>query len=399
MINFQDISNYIQCSLVPENFEPWQIAIFGAFAVAFLIQMCWWCGFFTNLFRYNRKFIRNRVKFNFEQPEVSVIICAKNEEENLKKNLPLIMSQLYPAYEVIVINDASSDDTEMVLAEMKLQYPNLRTTYVPEKAKFVDSKKFAITLGIKAAKNDILVFTDADCIPGSKDWLGNIVRHFDSKTDIVLGYGAYSYSGTLLSRMQVLDTLFIAMQYLNYSLAGKTYMGVGRNMAYRKSMFLKSRGFASHLNLQSGDDDLFINEVATSKNTKVEVQPESRTISEPKATFKLWMRQKERHISTGSFYKAGTKWLIGTEMAWRVLFYGLFIATAVIGNYVTLAIAALMFIVRLLTQYIIIRKSAAVLGEHQFKAGVLLLDICIPLINLGIDLKIRLSGGAVYKWK
>lgn len=398
-MNLQEIVNYIQCSLAPENFELWQIAIFGVLAVAFVIQMCWWCSFFTGLFRYNRKFNRNRIKFNFEQPEVSVIICARNEEENLKRNIPVIMSQLYPSYEVIVINDASYDDTEMVLAEMKLQYPNLRTTYVPDNAKFIDSKKFALSLGIKAAKNDILVFTDADCTPASKDWLGNIVRHFDSRTDIVLGYGAYSYRNTFLSKLQVLDTLFIAMQYLNYSLAGKTYMGVGRNMAYRKSMFLKSRGFASHLNLQSGDDDLFINEVATSKNTKIEIQPECKTISEPKDTFKMWMRQKERHLSTGAYYKAGTKWLIGTEMAWRVLFYGALIATAVVGNYVTLAIAALLFIIRYITQYAIIKKSAATLNERHFKASVLLIDICIPLINLGLDIKTKLSGGTVYKWK
>ena len=189
------------------------------------------------------------------------------------------------------------------------------------------------------------------------------------------------------------------MQYLNYSLAGKTYMGVGRNMAYRKSMFLKSRGFASHLNLQSGDDDLFINEVATSKNTKIEIQPECKTISEPKDTFKMWMRQKERHLSTGAYYKAGTKWLIGTEMAWRVLFYGALIATVVVGNYVTLAIAALLFIIRYITQYAIIKKSAATLNERHFKASVLLIDICIPLINLGLDIKTKLSGGTVYKWK
>ncbi len=398
-MNFQEILNYIQCSLAQENFEIWQIAVFGVFGLAFFVQMCWWCCYFTRLLSYNRKFNRNLIKFNFEQPEVTVIICAKNEEENLKKNLPLIMDQLYPKYDVVVINDASSDDTDMVLAEMKLQYPNLRTTYVPEKAKFIDSKKFAVSLGIKAAGTDILVFTDADCAPASKDWLSNIVRHFNSSTDIVLGYGAYSYNGTFLNRLQVLDTMFIAMQYLNYSLSGNTYMGVGRNMAYRKSMFIRSKGFSSHLNLQSGDDDLFINEVATPTNTQIEVQPESRTISEPKPTFKTWIRQKERHISTGAYYKIKTKFMLGTEMAWRVLFYCALIASAVIGNPVTCSIVALLFLVRYLTQYIILKKSASILGEHHFKIGFILLDVLIPLINLGIDIKIRLSGGSVYKWK
>lgn len=399
MMDWSQIVDYISCSLVIESFEIWQLVIFGLFVVAFLVQTCWWLGYFTNIFRYNRKFLKNRIKFNYTYPEVSVIICAKNEEENLKKNLPVILNQLYPSYEVIVVNDASYDNTEEVLAEMKLKYPHLRSTYVPDKAKFIDSKKFAVTLGIKAAKNDILLFTDADCVPQSKDWLANMVRNFDDKTEIVLGYGAYKHRCGVLNWLQVFDTMFIAIQYLNYSLAGKTYMGVGRNMAYRKSMFLNSKGFTAHLNLQSGDDDLFINEVATKTNTKIEIQPENQTISEPKETFKMWCRQKERHLSTGSHYKSSTKWLLGTELAFRVLFYTSFIATAIVGNYVTLGIAVLCFIIRYISQYVVINKSATILGERHYYCGILLLDTLIPLINLGIKIKSQLSGGTMYKWK
>ncbi|MCQ2351572.1 MAG: glycosyltransferase [Paludibacteraceae bacterium] len=389
----------IDCQHIIEGMTWWQLLIAGLLALAFLVQMFWWLRYFTGIFRYNRRFNKNRVKFNYEFPPVSVIICAKDEEHNLRNNLPVIMNQLYPEYEVIVVNDASYDNTEELLAEMKLKYPNLKSTYVPEKAKFIDSKKFALSLGIKAAQNEILVFTDADCTPASNDWLGNIVRNFDDGTDIVIGYGAYAKKPTLLNMFQVFDTMFIGMQYLNYSLAGKTYMGVGRNMAYRKSMFIKSKGFTSHLNLQSGDDDLFINEVATSDNTKIEIQPVSQTISEPKSTFNMWMRQKRRHLSTSGHYKASTKFMIGTELAFRTIFYVTFILSFVFGNCLIWALALLLFLIRYLTQYIIINKTATQLSERHYYFGIVAMDTLIPCINLCVSLKNLLSHGSSYKWK
>lgn len=402
-MDINQILQYIKEALAIGNFEQWQLIVFGVLAVAFLIQIYWWLRFFTGIFRYNRRFNKNKIKFNYAYPGVSVIICAKDEEYNLRHNLPAVLEQMYPNFEVIVVNDASYDNTDEVIAELKLKYPNLRSTYVPENAKFIDSKKFAMTLGIKAAQNDVMVFTDADCKPTSKDWLSNVVRHFDDNVDIVLGYGAYQHYGSLLNMFQVYDTLFIGMQYLNYSLAGKTYMGVGRNLAYKKSMFLSSRGFTPHLNLQSGDDDLFINEVATSRNTAIEIQPDSITISEPKGTFSSWKRQKERHLSTSGHYKASTKWLLGTEMASRFFFYAALVASAVIAgmlsNIVLGAVIALIFLFRYVSQYIIVNKTATQLNERHYWFGILAMDTILPLINLFISIGSKLSGGSSYKWK
>ncbi len=379
--------------------EVWQIVILSVFAISFLIQFIWWLTYFTGVLRYNRKIRKNIVKYNTTTPPVSVIICARDEEVNLAKNMPAIMSQEYPDYEVIVVNDSSIDDTEGVIAQLKIKYPNLRSTYVPETAKFIDSKKFALTLGIKSAANDILIFTDADCIPESNKWLSNIVRNFDDNTDIVLGYGAYEHKKTLLNCLQVFDTLFIGIQYFNYSLAGKTYMGVGRNLAYRKSLFLNSKGFSKHLDIQSGDDDLFINEVATPANTKVEFQKESKTISEPKANFHQWFRQKERHLSTGAYYKPSIKMLLGSEIAFRTLFYLSLIASLIVGNIDTAYIVAACFAARYALQYFIINKTASILGERHYYIGILLLDMLLPLINLSIHTISKAREGNVYKWK
>lgn len=382
-----------------EQFEVWQLAVFGIFIVAFIVQLVWWLTYFTGIIRYNRKVRKGKVKYSDAKPPVSVIICARDEEENLTHNIPLIMSQDYPDYEVIVVNDASTDATDEVIGQFLTQYPNMRTTYVPENAKFIDSKKFALTLGIKAAKNDILVFTDADCVPESNNWLDNIVRNFDEGTQIVLGYGAYKHKKSFLNWLQVFDTLFIGLQYFNYSLAGKTYMGVGRNLAYRKSMFLNSKGFSKHLDIQSGDDDLFIMEVSTQTNTKVEFQNGSKTISEPKPTLHQWFRQKERHLSTGSYYKTSTKMLIGSELAFRVFFYASLIASLIIGNFITAYIVAGCFVLRYITQYLIINRTATILGERHYYVGILFLDIVIPLINFFVNTHSKLRGGTVYKWK
>ncbi|OQA47994.1 MAG: Poly-beta-1,6-N-acetyl-D-glucosamine synthase [Bacteroidetes bacterium ADurb.Bin302] len=377
----------------------WLGIVIGCAFCFFIIQMVYYWGFFTNIFRFKRKCRKNKVSFLESFPPVSVIICAKNEEVNLNDKLPKVLEQDYPDYEVIVVNDSSSDESEEVLAIMKTRYERLHTTFVPENAKFIDSKKFALTLGIKAAKNEILIFTDADCEPRTDKWLKNIVRNFTEDTQIVLGYGGYKHKKSLLNYIIVFDTLFIAIQYLNYSLSGKTYMGVGRNMAYRKSMFIKSKGFTAHLNLQSGDDDLFINETATKTNTRIEISPDSITISEPKDTFSMWKRQKERHLSTSGHYRFGSKALIGAEVLSRGLFYASLIALIISFDLVASYIAAGMFLIRYITQYIIINLTAKQLGERKYYIGILALDILLPLINLNIQIKSLFRGKEKYKWK
>ena len=377
----------------------WLGIVIGCAFCFFIIQMVYYWGFFTNIFRFKRKCRKNKVSFLESFPPVSVIICVKNEEVNLNDKLPKVLEQDYPDYEVIVVNDSSSDETEEVLAIMKTRYERLHTTFVPENAKFIDSKKFALTLGIKAAKNEILIFTDADCEPKTEKWLKNIVRNFTEDTQIVLGYGGYKRKKSLLNYIIVFDTLFIAIQYLNYSLSGKTYMGVGRNMAYRKSMFIESKGFTAHLNLQSGDDDLFINETATKTNTRIEISPDSITISEPKDTFSMWKRQKERHLSTSGHYRFGSKALIGVEVFSRGLFYASLIALLISFDLVAAYIATGMFLIRYITQYIIINLTAKQLGERKYYIGILILDILLPLINLNIQIKSLFRGKEKYKWK
>lgn len=364
-----------------------------------LVQLYFYLRFYTAVFRHKRRIKKGKIKLLESLPEVSVIICARNEEENLKKHLPSILKQDYPNYEVIVINDRSYDDTETVLELLKKEYPHLKTSFVPHDAKYIDSKKIAVILGVKAAKNDILVFTDADCEAVSNKWLENMVRSFSGDTQIVLGYGAYNKNKSFTNFIQVFDTLFIGIQYLNYAIAGYPYMGVGRNMAYRKSFFEKSKGFSKHLDIQSGDDDLFVNDFARSKNTSVCIGTESFTTSEEKKTFSAFLAQKERHLSTSGRYKFSSKFILGTELGSRFLFYLGILATCIFALPYWYFIAPGAFLLRYIIQYIIINLNAKELGERKFYFGIGFMDILLPLINLYLYVVAYFRPKAHYKWK
>lgn len=381
------------------TFSTAELICLAVVFLSLLIQLYYYLRFYTAVFRNKRRIKKGKIKLLDTLPEVSVIICARNEEENLKKHLPSVLKQNYPNYEVIVINDRSIDNTETVLELLKKEYPHLKTSFVPHDAKYIDSKKIAVILGVKAAKNDILVFTDADCEIVSDKWLENMVRSFSQGTQIVLGYGAYNKNKSFANFAQVFDTLFIGIQYLNYAIAGYPYMGVGRNMAYRKSFFESSKGFSKHLDIQSGDDDLFVNDFARRKNTAVCVSAESITTSEEKKTFSAFLAQKERHLSTSSRYKFSSKFILGTELGSRFLFYLGILLTCVLQMPYWYYIAPGAFLLRYIVQYIIINLNAKEFGERKYFYGIGFLDILLPLINLYLYIVAYFRPKAHYKWK
>lgn len=288
--------------------------LFIAFLVFFVIQFVYHAFVFT--------------RFSFVQPKkdtpknipVSVIVCAKNEYENLQKNLPILVSQKYPNYELVLIDDASSDDTLELLEEYEKQYSFIKLVKVKNNEAFWGNKKFALTLGIKAAKNEYLLFTDADCYPTSENWISEMTSHFSFKKTIVLGYGAYEKNkGSFLNKIIRYETVLTAIQYFSWAKSGKPYMGVGRNLAYKKSEFFDVNGFINHIRVRSGDDDLFINEAATKLNTAICYNPEGFTYSKPKTTYSAWFNQKRRHVSTAKYYKGFDKFQLALFFISQVL--------------------------------------------------------------------------------
>lgn len=333
------------------------LVVFGVFAVAFLLQLWFYLGVFRRLAFYKPK---PRAALT---PPASVIICARNEDDNLVEFLPLVLAQDYPEFEVVVVNDCSFDNTGDVLEEFARKHRNLKVVTIKEDENFSHGKKFALMVGIKGARYEHLLMTDADCRPASKHWLRKMMSDFDEQTEVVLGYGAYEKSKGLLNKLIRFDTFTIALQYLSWGLAGKPYMGVGRNLAYRHSLFFRHKGFASHYHIQSGDDDLFINQAANGKNTRVEVDPETFTYSVPKRTFNGWIRQKKRHLTTAKHYNGATKSRLGLLSFSQYLFWLSFAAVLVLQfqPYIVLAI----WLFRFLIQLIIFKKSMDRLGEKD----------------------------------
>ncbi len=268
------------------------------FIVVVAVQLCYY------LIIFGKFAFAKAQKSNPKRIPVSVIVCAKNEAENVAKFVPLLMEQEYPDFEVVLIDDASSDSTLDLFEAFEKQYPNIKLVKVQNNEAFWGNKKFALTLGIKAAKKEYLLFTDADCYPTSKNWIKEMTSQFTLSKTIVLGYGAYEkIPNSFLNKIIRFETMLTAVQYFGWAKAGRPYMGVGRNLAYKKEEFFNVRGFMDHMKIRSGDDDLFINQAATKKNTTICFSHDSFTYSEPKKTFKNWFTQKRRHVSTAAHYK------------------------------------------------------------------------------------------------
>jgi len=295
---------------------------------------------------------------------VSIIICAKNEAQNLERNIPKILSQDYPEFEVVLINDASSDETEEVMEGFKLANNNVQQVNVVSNENFWGNKKYALTLGIKRAQYKHMIFTDADCIPASTKWLSHMASSFNEEKEIVLGYGAYEkIKGSWINKIIRFETLFTALQYFSWAKAGRPYMGVGRNLAYTAAIFYEQKGFINHIKVQSGDDDLFVNEASTRKNTAIQCSPESFTISTPKKTFASWITQKRRHVSTATHYKSLEKILLTLFYSSQFLFLAgaiMLLVTQYNWQWVVLAIA-----IRYLAAWVTVGYSAERLQEKD----------------------------------
>ncbi len=307
-------------------------------------------------------------------PPLSVIICARNEEENLRQNLPKILNQDYPEFEVILVNDFSEDDTKWLLKELCTQYQHLKVVEIAEHVRLKHGKKFAVSLGIKGAEHEHLVFTDADCIPQSDKWLRHMANAFGRGEEIVLGYSPYLKKPGFLNALIRFETFHTAMSYLSYALKGNAYMGVGRNLAYTKSLFFRGKGFAAHMHIPSGDDDLFVNQNATPHNTTICIHPEAQVWSEPKTTFSAYSQQKTRHAGASKAYRPSHRRMLAMQLISAALFYIAVIIAVVLYPqywYVVLGI----YLLRLLIQVLIYFPIMGKLQVKGLKWGLPFLDV------------------------
>jgi glycosyltransferase involved in cell wall biosynthesis len=328
------------------------------FSLLTIIQLYYYIRYFRLLAFYKNKAIDAQMEH-----AVSVIVCARDEADEIEVNLPGILVQSYRStHEVVVVNDNSHDDTKYLLDGLYKQFKQLHILELKQEAVHIPGKKFPLSMGIKAAKYELLLLTDADCVPASEHWLKKMQDAFVPGIEIVLGYGAYKKKKGILNLLVRFDAFHTAIQYLSSALGGKPYMGVGRNLAYKKELFFRHKGFATHRHFSGGDDDLFINGASTRTNTAVVIDPDAFTYSSAPSSWNEWVIQKERHNTAGKFYKGKDRWRLGCYVVSHFLYYPVFVAALLTFDWRwVLAI----FFCKMLTQGIVFGRSMKKLGESD----------------------------------
>ena len=316
---------------------------------------------------------------NSEVPGVTLIVCAKNEGENLYRNIPLWLEQDHPNFELLLINDASIDNSLEIMEGFAEKDPRIQIVNVENNEAFWASKKYALTLGIKRTKNNRILFTDADCRPATKQWLRVMASSFSEEKQLVLGYGGYEKAKGLLNRLVRYETLMSAMQYFSYAKAGIPYMGVGRNLGYTSDLYYGNNGFMSHMKIPYGDDDLFVNEVATKSNTIICDHESAFTYSIPKKRWKDWFIQKKRHFGAAKLYKSKHKFLLSVYYIFNLLFWPLSISCLLLLDW---KIPVSMIAFRFLIQYVVTAKTATRLKENDLIPLIPFLDLFLIFIQM-----------------
>lgn len=353
------------------------------------IQLFWLFFFYSRIAFHKEK------KTSTSSLPISIIISARNEEDNLAEFLPYILEQDYPNFEVIVVNHQSADGTEYILKAFQETHSHLRVITLERDKHLAFGKKLPLTVGIKGAKHNHLLLTDADCMPTSNQWLKIMASKFSDKKEIVLGYAPLRKTKGFLNKLIRFDTAFIALNYLSFAKAGTPYMGVGRNLAYTKDLFLKNKGFKSHYSIQSGDDDLFIQEVAKKKNYTISLSPDSFCVSDAKETWSEWYAQKSRHYTTSGNYSLFKKLLLGIYPLTLILMY-LFFVILLLNNWMNW-IAILILSAVILFKWIILGLTMKKLNQKSFIAGVILWDIFYAIVTPIVFYTTEQSTGT--KWK
>ena len=357
--------------------------------IAFLL-CCSICIAFYCLIIFNLKFER-RPSTSFQEP-ISVIISARNESSNLKRFLPHILKQDYDNFEVIIINHGCEDATEQLINEYSngksdLKIINLSTEEFP-------SKKHALAKGIESSKNEILLFTDADCIPKSEKWLIT-TNELIQGVDMLLGYGKYARTNSFLNKLIRYDTFHSSVMYFLFAKLGWAYMGVGRNLAYRKNLFQTVGGFESHKSVLSGDDDLFIQEATNIGEINICLDPLHHTISIPADTWKKFFIQKRRHQTAGYNYKP-IYLIVLFGLAFSFFGFWLFFVIGIfLSEFIPLLI--LLFGLKMIFQYFSYWKISKTLGEKDLLSASPILELIVVLYNGLVGLSLLISKQA--KWK
>ena len=339
------------------------------------------------------------MKSNDELEPVSVVVCARDAYHHLVELIPALLSQDYPDFEIVVVNDCSDDETEEYLKDLERHETRVKPVQLRQHLNFFNGKKYPLSLGIKSASHDLLVLTDADCRPTSNQWLRSMVGCYGPKTEVVVGYAPMVNTGSLSNLLMRFHAVQRAMMYLSAVLAGRPYMGIGKNLSYRQQLFFRNKGFTSHYGIPEGDDDLFVSQVATKRNTSVQLDRHNTVLCAAPDSFGAWVRQQTRRYSTIGMYRTGPKVFAALHYWSQFLFYVSFVALFFLSPAFALAVdipyaayyypaLAVLFLIRYFSQIFIYRGVSRRLGERGLLPGLILWDFLFAFLTP----MLRISG-------
>lgn len=380
------------------SYNSLSFIILIVFGVCLIIQLIYHWGVFSKVAFYKRI---ARPKLDEELEPVSVVLCARDAYEYLVELIPALLKQDYPDFEIVVVNDCSDDETEEYLKDLERKEPRVKPVQLKQHLNFFNGKKFPLSMGIKSAKNDLIVFTECNCMPVNDQWLRSVVNRYNNRTEIVIGYSPYVQKKSSLNRIMRFDALQNGLLYLSAALNRHPYMGVGTNLSYRKELFYRNKGFISHYTTAVGEDDLFISQVATKKNAEVLIDAENAILTTPPSNFRLWTRQKSSRYSTVSKYSTRARLSLSLFYISQFLFYASFIALICLqpafsitnGAAFYIPILAFFFLLRFGTQLFIYSKASKRLGEKGLLPGLIVYDFLFAFLSPWLRLLGKMNVG------
>ena len=382
------------------HFNSLSFILLIVFGISLVIQLFYHWGLFSKVAFYKRN---ARPKLDEELEPVSVVLCARDAYEYLTELIPALLKQDYPDFEIVVVNDCSDDETEEYLKDLERKETRVKPVQLKQHLNFFNGKKFPLSMGIKSAQNDLIVLTDCNCMPVNDQWLRSVVNRYNSRTEIVIGYSPYVQKKSALNRIIRFDALQNGLLYLSAALNRHPYMGIGKNLSYRKELFYRHQGFISHYTTSVGDDDLFINQAANKKNTEVLIDAQDAILATPTNNFKLWMRQKSSRYSTVPKYDGRSRLMLSLFYVSQFLFYASFIALLALCAKPAFTIAnnavyyvpilVFLFLLRFGTQLIIYYKASKRLGEKGLLPGLIVYDFLFAFLSPWLRLMGRMNVG------
>jgi poly-beta-1,6-N-acetyl-D-glucosamine synthase len=377
----------IEALLETVHLHIWYAILLMAFLAVLVIQLAYHWFFFSRLAFFKP------TTAPAEKLPVSVIIVVHNQYQLIRQNLPELLGQDYPDFEVLVVDDTSDDGSDEVLEKLAETFSNLRVVKLTQSLNWFKGRKFPLSLGIKSASHEFLLLTDIRFRPEGKNWISQMVAAYTPDTAIALGYATFNTTSKINKWLRFM-AFYDGMLYLSMALSGMPFKGIGPNLSYRKSLFYRHKGFSSHYVINAGDDELFVNKAATRKNTEIRISADSQVKCTKPMTFIQWLENEKTRLAIRRFFKPGHRMMISLFSATTLFFYALFAAMLVI--HVQLPVIIGIFLIRLLSQLVIFGLIQKKLSEKKLLWVTPIFDLALSLIDLAIWLRMLFTKKS--KW-